>query len=62
MEVHGLGAAIDRLAKLLPNGELLAATDPVQFLNSVADALQAARDHEDDLEGQLSELSERRDR
>jgi hypothetical protein len=35
--------AIDRLAKLIKNGELLAATDPTTFLNLVADAIEDER-------------------
>lgn len=32
--------AIDRLARLIENGELMAATDPVAFLDMVADRLR----------------------
>lgn len=38
-----LSNAIDRLADLFPYGQLLAATDPAQFLRTVADEVERLR-------------------
>jgi len=42
--MHGFGAALDKLASKIENGELIAQTDPVAFIGIVTDRLDSQKD------------------
>jgi hypothetical protein len=45
---NALSAALDEMARAIPFGSLMAATDPVQFISEIIDAIEAARAGESD--------------
>lgn len=52
-----LGAAMDFLASLVPDGELLLATDPLAFVEATAEALAAATKERDGLQLAFNEAT-----